>query len=321
MKRKPDKKKSSIIIALLLCIAGLTVMLYPHICQYSNRIQARLVINGYEKRLKEHAAPREEVGDRDGEWDWLYELIVAYNKELYENGQAGLVDVFSYQQVDFSLTHFGFDEEMIGYLTIPKMDIELPIYLGASKENLSKGATHLTQTSLPVGGVNTNAVFAAHRGMSTAAMFRDIETLEIGDEVYITNFGETLKYHVAEIAVIAPNDIDKILIQEGRDLVTLITCHPYRHNYQRYVVYCERAAEELDEANGVGTDGQAADGGLRGIFRYDELSGSQRHIFWEHWIPVCIVAFLLFLMIIILIFKRKRTKGMKQSANDTGKHL
>lgn len=267
MKRKPDKKKTSIIIALLLCIAGLTVMLYPYICQYSYKIQARLVIDGYEARLeeyvtsqKEHVVPQEET--RDGKWDWLYELIVAYNNELYENGQAGLVDVFSYQQVDFSLVQFGFDEEMIGYLTIPKMDIELPIYLGASKENLSKGAAHLTYTSLPVGGVNTNAIFAAHRGMSTAAMFRDIEKLDIGDEVYITNFRETLKYHVVEIAVIAPNDIDKILIQEGRDLVTLITCHPYRHNYQRYVVYCERIAEEMDEANGVETDGQAADGGF-----------------------------------------------------------
>ena len=239
MKRKEYKKKILIISALILLIAGLTVILYPYVCQYLYKFHSRQVIRDYEQRMKAYDQP-----ESDNDWEWLYELMVRYNMELYTSGQSGLTDAFSYQQVDFSLIRFGFDEEMIGYLSIPKMNIELPIYLGADRENLAKGAAHLAQTSLPVGGINTNTVIAAHRGMKTAAMFRDIEELEIGDEVTITNFCETLRYRVAEINIINPTNIEAILIQPGRDLVTLITCHPYRHNYQRYVVYCERVTDE-----------------------------------------------------------------------------
>lgn len=241
MKRKTHKKRILTVISLILLIGGLTVILYPYACQYVYKLRVRQLISDYEERMKVYVESDSVPGD---DWDWLYELMVQYNRELYESGQSGLTDAFSYQQVDFSLTRFGFDEEMIGYLTIPRMDIELPIYLGANKDNLAKGAAHLTQTSLPVGGENTNAVIAAHRGMSTAAMFRDIEALQIGDEVTITNFRETLYYRVVEIKVINPTDIEEILIQSGRDLVTLITCHPYRYNYQRYVVYCERVTQD-----------------------------------------------------------------------------
>ena len=120
------------------------------------------------------------------------------------------------------------------------MEIELPILLGANTENMKQGAVHLIETSYPIGGENTNCVLAAHRGYSRAAMFRDIEKLELGDEIYIRNFRETLVYRVVQLQVISPTDVGQLLIQDGRDLVTLITCHPYGHNYQRYVVYCER---------------------------------------------------------------------------------
>ena len=89
-------------------------------------------------------------------------------------------------------------------------------------------------------------MIAAHRGYAKTAMFRNIEKLETGDEIYIENFRERLVYKVAETRVIDPADIDQLLIQEGRDLVTLITCHPYRHNYQRYVVFCERVLRDTE---------------------------------------------------------------------------
>lgn len=98
----------------------------------------------------------------------------------------------------------------------------------------------MTETSYPIGGENTNCVLAAHRGSSRAAMFRDIELLEPGDRIYIENFREPLTYQVVETRVISPTDVQELLIQAGRDLVTLLTCHPYGHNYQRYVVFCER---------------------------------------------------------------------------------
>jgi len=295
MKRRTKTNKLLTVIALLLLLAGMAVILYSNICQYLYQFQAKRTISDYEDRLEEYVELQEE--SEGEEWGWLYELIAEYNEKLYENGQSELVDAFSYQQVDFSLVRFGFDEEMIGYLSIPKMDIELPVYLGANKENMAKGAVHLTQTSLPVGGMNTNAVIAAHRGMNTAAMFRDIELLETGDEVYINNFRETLTYRVVETAIIAPTDIDKILIQEGRDMVTLITCHPYRYNYQRYVVYCERASETAGESD---AGGQAT--------RFSEMSESQKQIFLEYWAPVGVTVLLLVLAAAVLIIKGKRTK-------------
>jgi len=287
------------ILALLLLMAGLAVLLYPNVCQYLYKRQAGQVIKEYDERLKKYVNPSPE--SNKGDWDRLHGLIAQYNEELFENGQNQLLDAFSYQQVGFSLIQFGFDEEMVGYISIPKMGIELPIYLGADKDNLAKGAAHLTQTSLPVGGMNTNAVFAAHRGFGTAAMFRDIEDLNVGDPVLVTNFKETLTYRVAETAVIDPTNIDAILIQEGRDLVTLITCHPYRHNYQRYVVYCERVMETRSEAD---NSGQAAVKDIRNIFRYSEMNKSQQLIFLEYWIPVGITVILLALAAVILLLKR-----------------
>lgn len=310
MKGKTNKLLTA--IALLLLLSGLAVIFYPNVSQYYYELQVKQTIVDYEDRLAAYTEARREAGD--GEWDWLYELMVEYNEKLYENGQSELVDAFSYQQVDFSLVRFGFDEEMIGYLSIPKMDTQLPIYLGANRGNLAKGAAHLTQTSLPVGGVNTNAVFAAHRGMGTAAMFRDIESLEIGDEVYITNFRETLIYKVVETAVISPSDIDTIVIQEGRDIVTLITCHPYRHNYQRYVVYCERAEDTAGEQSAANEQMTAA--GILDLFRYYEMSESQRDIFLERWLPVGIVCFILVIVIIILVFRQKRARKAKRQQPD-----
>lgn len=238
MKKKVNRKKHVFIaISILLFLAGITVMLYPHICQIAYQYEADKTIREYVQRIEEA-----KTIDADT-YDALYESMVAYNKRLYEEKQKDLVDAFSYSQPDFSLMQFGYNEEMIGYLAIPKMDVRLPIYLGANQENMKEGAAHLTQTSLPIGGMNTNAVIAAHRGMGTAAMFRDIEKLEMGDEVTVTYYRETLHYQVAELKIISPSDIEEILIQPGRDIITLITCHPYRYNYQRYVVYCERVED------------------------------------------------------------------------------
>jgi sortase A len=154
--------------------------------------------------------------------------------------QDKLIDPFSYSQPSIDLSAYGIEDNCVGFITIPKMNITLPIYLGANDQNMDKGAVHLTETSYPIGGINTNSVIAAHRGAHTA-MFRDINVLEIGDEVIIKNFRETLTYRVVEIKIIAPTDVAELLIQPGRDLVTLLTCHPLGSNSQRYVVYCERS--------------------------------------------------------------------------------
>jgi sortase A len=169
----------------------------------------------------------------------LYRFMQQENQRLYETGQSGLIDAWSYQEAGVDLSHYGIDDGCVGFITIARINVEIPIYLGANTANMDKGAVHLTETSYPIGGMNTNAVIAAHRGQ-VRWMFRDIDKLEVGDTVTITNFREQLTYRVVSYEVIDPHDSGKVHIQAGKDMITLISCHPLGSNYQRYVVYCER---------------------------------------------------------------------------------
>jgi sortase A len=129
-------------------------------------------------------------------------------------------------------------------LSIPKLDLKMPIYLGATWQHMADGAAQMTETSLPIGGKNTNCVIAGHRGWNGAAYFLHIPKLEIGDTVIITNLWETLTYEVVETKIIAPYDVESIHIQPNRDLITLLTCHPpATGGRERYLVYCERVLE------------------------------------------------------------------------------
>ena len=177
----------------------------------------------------------------------LLEDMIAYNESIYENGQEGLSSKFSYQQPSFILADYGLDSEVFGVISIPRLEIELPIYLGATYQHMNDGTAHLSQTSLPIGGSNTNCVIAGHRGWNGASYFLNITELEPGDEVTITNLWETLTYEVTGTEIIEPNDVGKILIQPGKDMLTLLTCHPYASGgRQRYLVICERIHYEPD---------------------------------------------------------------------------
>ena len=183
----------------------------------------------------------------------LFLAMQQYNRSLYLTRQSGLSDREAYQASSFDLTAYGLSDQIFGVIRIPKMELEMPLYLGASDENMANGAAVLAQTSIPLGGANSNAVIAGHRSWNGYKYFLDIELLEPGDEVYITNIWETLTYKVTEIRIIKPNDIEAILIQPDRDLVTLLTCHPYGSGgLYRYLVFCERVEETASaEANAV----------------------------------------------------------------------
>jgi len=210
-------------------LAGLGVLFYPQLHDLFYRRQ----IADVKKDFMWDKTPG------NSSYDALYELLKAENERLFATGQNGLVDAFSYEQPAVDLSEYGIRDNCIGFISIPCIKIELPIYLGANTENMLKGSTHLTQTSYPIGGENTNCVIAAHRGRSVR-QFREIHKIAIGDEITITNFRETLTYRAAKIKIISPSDIAEILIQPDKDLVTLISCHPLGANYQRYAVYCER---------------------------------------------------------------------------------
>lgn len=217
------------IIAIITLIAGIGFFTYPIALKIAFNMQADKAINQFESIKTDNALPYLE----------LRKAMLDYNEQLYLSGQSGLIDQLSYEKPDFLLSDYGVDSAILGYITIPKIDIKLPIYNGASKENMAKGAAYLANTSLPVGGDNTNCVIAAHTRYKGIHMFKRITELKTGDEIYITNFWETLVYKVCETKVIDPKDSQNIYIQENRSLVTLSTCHPYPNNYQRYLVYAE----------------------------------------------------------------------------------
>jgi len=223
-------ERNKIIFFIIIIFTGLAFVLYPY---FTNKAYQQKV-ERQKKIYFHHLSSEQDAMDK------LYKELDARNKELYETGQKDFVSADAYQKSTINLRIYGIYNNTVGYLSIPKMRIELPILLGASEENMKKGTVHLTETSYPVGGSNTNCVLAAHRGYAKAAMFRDIEKLEIGDLIYVKNFREQLTYKVMQIRIISPTDTDEVLIREGKDMLTLITCHPYRKNSRRYVVFSER---------------------------------------------------------------------------------
>jgi sortase A len=221
-------------LGIVLLIAGIATVMYPPVREW---MYEREVAALKEEFIRQTGKPANE--DTTNRFDELYQMLQKENEQLHETGQDGLRDAFSYQQPAIDLSEYGIMDNRIGFIMLPAIGMELPIYLGANDANMSKGAVHLTQTSYPIGGVNTNSVIAAHRG-TNLVMFLNIHRMVVGDEVIITNFREELIYRTVEIKIINPSDTDEILIQKDKDMVTLITCNPINGNYQRYVVYCER---------------------------------------------------------------------------------
>ena len=242
-------RKTLIILFTLVFIGGIGYALYPFIMgRYLEYHYAAESEHFLHHTIPVAIAPRDDPDDPAPETVFvpiehqdLLNAMREYNERIFAENQTGLCDAWAYQTPSFDLAAYGIEDGIIGVIYVPALDVELPIYLGANSANMAKGAVHLSQTSLPIGGENTNAVIAAHRGWYNAAYFRYIEKLNVGDQITITNLWETLIYQVTEIKIIDPNDVEQILIQPGKDMVTLLTCHPYASGgRQRYVVYCER---------------------------------------------------------------------------------
>lgn len=143
----------------------------------------------------------------------------AYNEAIFREGQKGLSDPSAYEDACFRLSDYGLNSEVFGVLSIPKLNLQMPIYMGVTKENMAAGAAVMGQTSLPIGGSDTNCVIAGHRGWNGAAYFLYINQLEPGDTVTVTNLWETLNYKVSEVRVISPNDLDHFLFRRVEQLL------------------------------------------------------------------------------------------------------
>ena len=221
-------RKTSLVLAALLAVAGICVLLWP-------------VFTGHRLQADTDEAAQAFLEERKPEQSYP-ELLTAlqdYNQRIYAEKQSDLTSLEACEEPAVDLAAYGIEDEILGVLEIPAMDLTMPVYLGASDEHLAIGAAVLGSTSAPIGGDSTNCVIAGHRGWRGADYFRHIERLQVGDTVTLTNLWETLTYTVADIQIIQPHEVDKIKIQQGRDLLTLLTCHPYASGgRQRFVVYC-----------------------------------------------------------------------------------
>ncbi len=247
--RNSNLRAFLIALMLLVFAAGLAFLLYPSLWgaavdqKISLNAQGFLNRDATEPTIPEVIVTIDSLTEQEETRDYpeLWADMVRYNETIYTQGQAGLSCEYDYQKPSFTLTQYGLADEVFGVISIPAMELEMPIFLGATEQHMAAGAAHLSQTSLPIGGENTNCVIAGHRGYNGASYFRYIDKLNVGDLVSVTNLWETLTYRVCEIKIIDPHDVTEILIQPRRELLTLLTCHPYASGgKQRYVVYCER---------------------------------------------------------------------------------
>ena len=220
-----------LLLALLFIIGGILLFIYPRITDkiYKDDITQKKIT--FNEVIEDSVNPKLQE---------LYDVLSNENLEIYNNHQYSFLYDKTYDIPNVNLSDYGLTDNIFGFIEIPSINVTLPIYFGSSDENMRLGATHLTGTSYPIGGVNTNSVIAAHRGYYKTEMFRHIDQINIGDTLIITNPYGKMTYVAFKTAIIKPDELDDLTIVDGEDMVTLISCHPFPSNYQRYVVYFKR---------------------------------------------------------------------------------
>ena len=218
------------VIAIMLIIIGIIILLYPKI---SNYIEQKNQIE-FIKEYKENISKMEST-TKDEE----YLKAEKYNEYLngLENKNSNYEEILNISQ-----------NGIMAYIEIPKISVYLPIYHGTKEDILKKGIGHLENSSFPIGGVSTHTVLTGHTGLLKAELFTRIRELEIDDYFYVYTLGQKLTYKVYQIKVVLPTEVDDVKIQEGKDLVSLVTCTPYGVNTHRLLVQAIRT-ENIEENN------------------------------------------------------------------------
>lgn len=247
-------------IGFFIMLAGLGLLAGPFLLgAREERVQEQVVDSFYQDvekaELSADVTQTQPQTPREPE-DAFYQAAKAYNASLFEGGQDAMTNLADVEQFALSALDYGASENIIGTIQIPRMDIELGLYLGANSENMAKGAAIFGMTSLPLGQESENVAIAGHRGWRGAPMFREIQKLQMDDSIYITTPWRTLVYRVCEIRIVTPEDNTWCKIQQGRTLISLMTCHPYGQNYQRYVVFAELCQEEKPSVEEIRQDTQ-----------------------------------------------------------------
>ena len=226
------KKKLPKIFIGLIFIIGLGIMLYPIISNLYIEHHQGNIIDEYNKTVE--SMP-------DDTLEKEREKAEGYNKML--TGNMIITDPFDTEAQKkleensdyYNILNIG-NDNIIGYIKIPKINVSLPIYHGTSEEVLKRGVGHLQNTSFPIGGESTHAVLSGHTGLSSAKLFTDLDKLEEGELFFIEVLGEKLAYKIDQIKIVEPRETSDLVIKSGEDYVTLVTCTPYGINSHRLLV-------------------------------------------------------------------------------------
>lgn len=288
------KKKAGNLVIGIIFLAGLSLLLYPFVANQWNNYRQKQLISGYEQVVsdKEAAEGIDYDAERKKAEDYNEALLPCVLPDSFTLAESSGVDPVYMNTLNIA------GDEMMGSVEIPKINIKIPIYHTTEEDVLNKGAGHLEGSSLPVGGANTHAVISAHRGLPSASLFTDLDQMKVGDHFLLHVLDETLCYEVDKISVVKPEDTSALAVEDGQDLVTLLTCTPYGVNTERLLVRGHRVPyveEEVKEEKTV-------------------LSGSSLHTNYLLWVFVGLSVTALFVFVLYL----KETK-LKRRANKGGK--
>ncbi len=280
--------KSKVVTFILVAafLAGVSLLLYPTVSDYWNSLHASRAVAGY----------AEEVSEMD---DNRYEEILSaareYNQSLLSRDGSFSLDDEMREQYDQVLNVSG--NGIMGYIEIPTIKLSLPIYHGTDDSVLQIAVGHLEWSSLPVGGESTHCVLSGHRGLPSAKLFTNLDQLVEGDTFVIRVLDEVLTYEVDKILIVEPNEVDSLVIEEGQDLCTLVTCTPYGVNSHRLLVRGHRV-ENKDNADAIRVTSDA--------IQIEPLLVA----------PVVAMPMLLVLLILLLTTGRKKKLKKASSASD-----
>lgn len=288
------KKKAGNLVICIIFLAGLSLLLYPFVANQWNNYRQKRLISGYEQVVSEKEAAEgiDYDAERKKAEDYNEALLPCVLPDSFALAESSGVDPVYMNTLNIA------GDEMMGSVEIPKINIKIPIYHTTEEDVLNKGAGHLEGSSLPVGGANTHAVISAHRGLPSASLFTDLDQMKVGDHFLLHVLDETLCYEVDKISVVKPEDTSALAVEDGQDLVTLLTCTPYGVNTERLLVRGHRVPyveEEVKEEKTV-------------------LSGSSLHTNYLLWVFVGLSVTALFVFVLYL----KETK-LKRRANKGGK--
>ena len=286
------KSKTSKLMIGIIFLAGLSLLLYPFVANQWNNYRQKQLISSYEQTVSQKEA------SNGIDYDAELKKAEAYNEALLPSilpDSFAIADASEEDQTYMNTLNIAGDE-MMGIVEIPKIDIKLPIYHTTKEDVLKQAAGHLEGSSLPIGGKSTHSVISAHRGLPSASLFTDLDQLKKGDHFLIHVLNETLCYEVDKISVVKPEETSSLAVEEGKDLVTLLTCTPYGVNTERLLVRGHRVPYVEQEVADEKT----------------QLSGISLHTNYLLWVIIGLVITTIFILVLYL-----KEKKLQKKKNET----